>query len=195
MTRWQHSPTTGLTGWADLQSSLPCSSKWRLQLGDKQRRQQRVRAESQPAIPWLGPTMRPPGGPPVAPEPQGRGFTRHAHLTHEEQRATQARRRLADWQREMAQTPPVAEAPSGEESDLESEAGGHTNDRVPPSTGWRPHPSVFDSRNNPPYGLPAWPNGPYDHSPCGYTQEAARQARAFTAFTVSTGNQTTLQMI
>ena len=132
-------------------------------------------------VPWLGPTMRPLEGLPASPEPWGRGFVCRAHQTHEEKKATQARRRIANWQREMAQTPPAAEAPSGEESDVESEAGGHNNDRAPPSTVWRPHPSVFDTRNNPPFGLPAWPYAPYDHPPYGYTQEAAQQARAFAA--------------
>ena len=88
----------------------------RRQLGDKQRRQRRVRSESQPT-PWLGPTMRPPGGPPAPPEPRGRGFVRRAHQSHEERRAAQARRRLADWQRDLAQASAAeastAETPSG----------------------------------------------------------------------------------
>ena len=165
----------------------------RRQLGNEQRRQRRVRSESQSA-PWLGPTMRPPGGPPAPPEPRGRGFVRLAHLSHEERRAAQARRRLADWQRDLAQASAAeasaAETPSGEESDTESEAGGRNGSRAPLPPGWtepadwRPHPSLFDTlwqRGPPPFGLPARPFAPYDHPPYGYTQEAARQARAFAA--------------
>ena len=157
----------------------------RRQLGDEQRRQRRVRAESQPT-PWLGPTVRPPGGPAAPPEPRGRGFVRRAHLSHEERRAAQARRRLADWRRDLAQASAAeasaAEAPSGEESDAESEAGGNGGGGVPQPPGWtepadwRPRPSLFDAtwqRGPPPFGLPARPYAPYDHLPYGYTQEAA----------------------
>ena len=165
----------------------------RRQLGDEQRRQRRMRSESQPT-PWLGPTMRPPGGPPAPPEPRGRGFTRRAHTSHEERRAAVARRRLADFQRDLAPVSAAeasaAEALSGEESDAESEVGRRDGSGAPPPPGWtepadwRPHPSVFNTpwqRGPPPFGLPAWPYAPYDRPPYGYTQEAARQARAFTA--------------
>ena len=152
-----------------------------------------MRSESQPT-PWLGPTMRPPGGPPAPLEPRGRGFTRRAHTSHEEWRAAVARRRLADFQRDLAQVSAVeasaAEALSGEESDAESEVGRRNGGGAPPPPGWmepadwRPHPSVFDTpwqRGPPPFGLPARPYAPYDRPSYGYTQEAARQARAFTA--------------
>ena len=165
----------------------------RRQLGDEQRRQRRVRAESQP-VPWLGPAMRPPGGPAAPPEPRGRGFVRRAHLSHEERRAAQARRRLADWRRDLTQASAAeasaAENLSGEESDAESEAGPRNGGRAPQPPGWteaadwRPHPSLLDApwnRGPPPFGMPARPYAPYDHPPYGYTQEAARQARAFAA--------------
>ena len=165
----------------------------RRQLGDEQRRQRRVRAESQPNL-WLGPTMRPPGGPAAPPEPRGRGFVRRAHMSHEERRAAQARRRLADWQRDLTQASAAeasaAEALSGEESDAESEAGGNVGGTTPRQPGWmgtadwRARPSMFDAawqRGPPPFGLPTHPYAPYDHPPYGYTQEAARQARALTA--------------
>ena len=95
--------------------------------------------------------MRPPGGPAAPPEPRGRGFVRRAHMSHEERRAAQARRRLADWRRDLTQASAAeasaAEFPSGEESDAESEAGGNGGSGAPRPPGWtetadwRPRPS------------------------------------------------------